>query len=173
MPQSTHTTRWTKQWRWTDAWADHRLVKTPPSFVECTMKLCSDLKCGIPFLFPISLGFLSAASPLLLKDLCVRDEKQTRFQVTSRQIVTLTWMSLSSSTLFHPPGRRWVQVRMNYLLADCTLRKGQHQKDCGNTEAFTQEVMNSSRHLLFIFVCVCVFSNFSSLSDGGLLIGNE
>lgn len=76
--------------------------------------------------------------------------------MTSQQIVTLRWMSLSSSTLFRPPGRRWANVRLNYLLADCTLRKGQHQKDCGNIEAFTQEITHSSRLLLFICVCGCV-----------------
>lgn len=101
--------------------------------------------------------------------------------MTSQQIVTLRWMSLSSSTLFRPPGRRWANVRLNYLLADCTLRKGQHQKDCGNIEAFTQEITHSSRHLLFIFVCVrvcmrmCVCSpSFPLWENGGcgLEMGN-
>lgn len=33
------------------------------------------------------------------------------------------------------PGSRSTEF---YLLADCTLRRGQHQQDCGNIEAFTQ-----------------------------------
>lgn len=74
--------------------------------------------------------------------------------MTSHQIVALTRMSLSSSTLFPSPGHPWAKVRLNSLLADCTLRKSQHLKDCGNIEAFTQELMHSSRHPLFIFVRV-------------------
>ena len=60
----------------------------------------------------------------------------------------------SSSTLFPPPGRRRAEVRVNYLLADCTLRKGQHQKDCGNIEAFTQELTHSSSCLFSFILCV-------------------
>lgn len=91
--------------------------------------------------------------------------------MTSRQIVTLTRMSLSSSTLFHSPGRPWAKVRLNSLLADCTLRKSQHQKDCGNIEAFTRELTHSSRHL-FIFVCVVLQGFLSEKRRCWLEMGN-
>lgn len=109
------------------------------------MKLCSDLKCGIPLfvseLRGIFFFFLPTASLLLLEDLC-----KVNMVLAEEPSDCDTQMNVikSSSTLFSPPGRRWAKVRVNYLLADCTLRKGQHQKDCGNIEAFSQELMHSS-----------------------------
>lgn len=87
--------------------------------------------------------FLPAVSLLLLEDLCVR---RVNAVLDDEPSDCDTQMNVIKAVAhcFVPPGRRWAKVRVNYLLADCTLRKGQHQKDCGNIEAFTQELMHSS-----------------------------
>lgn len=143
VPQWTHAARWTKQWRWTDTWTT--VFKDILSSVECTMKLCSDLKRGTPLFVSELRGicFLPAVSLLLLEDLCIH---RVNAVLDDEPSDCDTQMNVIKAVAhcFVPPGRRWAKVRVNYLLADCTLRKGQHQKDCGNIEAFTQELMHSS-----------------------------